>query len=79
MDYTKPTHIEINSRWVDVWFHSPSGDASDSQIFRIHCRSAEQAEIVAQQWAIKNEMVWYDQRRRAVDPFVETRLGSEVL
>lgn len=32
---------------VSLWFDSPTGDASDSQIFDLQCVSPEQAEMVA--------------------------------
>ncbi len=39
------------SYWrVDVWVHSPTGDASDSHIFTMPCQSASQAEAIAVNW-----------------------------
>ena len=35
---------------VEVWCQSPTGGETDSLIFRMACRSAAQAEIVASQW-----------------------------
>ena len=32
---------------VELWFQSPDGDSSDSQIFSLRCRTPEQAETVA--------------------------------
>jgi hypothetical protein len=60
MDYSKPHTIFVVDTNVQVWFHSPSGDSSDSQIFDIHCGSREQAMVVAQQWAQRFELPWYD-------------------
>lgn len=33
---------------VQLWFSSPTGDSSDSQIFNMVCRDNQQAEMVAQ-------------------------------
>ena len=35
---------------VEIWFQSPTGDASDSQIFRLDCASNAQADMIAAQW-----------------------------
>lgn len=35
---------------VQIWFQSPTGDASDSQIFRLDCASNAQADMIAAQW-----------------------------
>ena len=32
---------------VEMWFQSPDGDSSDSQIFYLRCANAEQAKIIA--------------------------------
>ena len=32
---------------VEMWFQSPTGDSSDSQIFYLRCASEGQAEVVA--------------------------------
>jgi len=32
---------------VNLWFSSPTGDSSDSQIFEMVCRDNEQAEFIA--------------------------------
>lgn len=36
-----------SGRVVEMWFQSPTGDQSDSQIFYLRCASEEQAEVVA--------------------------------
>ena len=36
-----------SGRVVEMWFQSPTGDSSDSQIFYLRCASEEQAEVVA--------------------------------
>lgn len=35
---------------VEIWFQSPTGDASDSQIFRLDCATKAQADMIAAQW-----------------------------
>jgi hypothetical protein len=35
---------------VEIWLQSPTGDASDSQIFRLDCASPAQADMIAAQW-----------------------------
>ena len=35
---------------VQIWFQSPTGDSSDSQIFRLDCASKAQADMIAAQW-----------------------------
>lgn len=32
---------------VEMWFQSPTGDSSDSQIFALRCTTPEQAEVIA--------------------------------
>ena len=32
---------------VEMWFQSPDGDSSDSQIFYLRCTSEGQAEVIA--------------------------------
>lgn len=78
IDYSKPTYIKANSFDVELWFHSPTGDSSDSIIVRIPCDGFAQSEMVAQQFGKANNVVWYDRYYNAVSPEV-TRLGSEVL
>ena len=36
-----------SGRVVEMWFQSPDGDSSDSQIFYLRCASGGQAEIIA--------------------------------
>lgn len=79
MDYSKPVCIEVVAHFVRVWFDSPTGGVTDSQVFLVTCESPEQAEMVAQQWGVTHQMVWYDSNQRAVDATNTTRLGSEVL
>lgn len=79
VDYSKPVCIEVVAHFVRVWFDSPTGGVSDSQVFLVTCESPEQAEMVAQQWADTHQMVWYDRHNRAVDARTTVRLGSEVL
>lgn len=78
-DYSKVNFIAAHSRAVELWFDSPTGGVTDSQIFIIACESYHQAEIVAEQWARRHGMVWHDIQMRPVNPLVETRLGVEVL
>ena len=37
----------VNGDTVELWFQSPTGDSSDSQIFELRCRTPQQAEAVA--------------------------------
>ena len=43
---------------VEMWFQSPDGDSSDSQIFYLRCASEGQAEIIAavhrRVWAVSD-------------------------
>lgn len=39
---------------VQIWFASPTGDSSDSQIFEMSCQNPEQAEMVAK----RHREVW---------------------
>jgi len=45
---------------VEMWFQSPDGDSSDSQIFYLRCASEGQAEIIAavhrRVWALELEV-----------------------
>jgi len=36
-----------SGRVVEMWFQSPTGDSSDSQIFYLRCASEGQAESIA--------------------------------
>ena len=36
-----------NGEMVELWFQSPDGDSSDSQVFGLRCRTPEQAATVA--------------------------------
>jgi hypothetical protein len=79
IDYSKPTHIKAHAFGaVELWFHSPTGDSTDFFITQMTCDGVVQAEMIAQQFAKTNNVVWYDRNNRAVSPEV-TRLGSEVL
>lgn len=44
----------ISGNIVSLWFSSPTGDSSDSQILEIVCLTNEQAEMVAQ----RHREVW---------------------
>lgn len=44
----------ISGNIVSLWFSSPTGDSSDSQILQIVCLTNEQAEMVAQ----RHREVW---------------------
>ncbi len=35
---------------VEIWCQSPTGDQSDSQIFRLECTDLDQARFIAYQW-----------------------------
>ena len=43
---------------VEMWFQSPDGDSSDSQIFYLRCTSEGQAEVIAayhrRVWAVSD-------------------------
>ena len=43
---------------MEMWFQSPDGDSSDSQIFRLRCASEGQAEVIAAHhrrvWAVSD-------------------------
>ena len=49
---------------VEMWFQSPDGDSSDSQIFALRCTSPGQAEVIAAHhrrvWALIEERRWFD-------------------
>ena len=44
---------------VEMWFQSPDGDSSDSQIFALRCTSPGQAEVIAAHhrrvWAVTSD------------------------
>jgi hypothetical protein len=44
----------ISGNIVSLWFASPTGDSSDSQIFELVCRDNEQAEFIAK----RHREVW---------------------
>lgn len=35
---------------VEIWCQSPTGDESDSQIFRLECTDLDQARAIARHW-----------------------------
>lgn len=78
IDYSKPTYIKAYPSTVQVWYHSPTGDSTDSLVANISCVDAVQSEMIAQQFAKAHDVVWYDIYDRPVSPEV-TRLGSVVL
>ena len=47
-----------NGDMVEMWFQSPDGDSSDSQIFALRCTSPGQAEVIAAHhrrvWAVSD-------------------------
>ena len=47
-----------NGNMVEMWFQSPDGDSSDSQIFYLRCVTEGQAEIIAAMhrrvWAVSD-------------------------
>jgi len=48
-----------SGRSVEMWFQSPDGDSSDSQIFYLRCVTEGQAEIIAAMhrrvWAVTSD------------------------
>ena len=36
-----------NGNMLEMWFRSPDGDSSDSQVFALRCKSPEQAQTIA--------------------------------
>jgi hypothetical protein len=54
-----PIHIEAFASYLEIWFSSPTGDASDSHIFTIPVREAVDAENLASVWAEAWGMKWY--------------------
>ena len=48
-----------NGNMVEMWFQSPDGDSSDSQIFYLRCASEGQAEVIAavhrRVWAVTSD------------------------
>ena len=48
-----------NGNMVEMWFQSPDGDSSDSQIFALRCTTPEQAEVIAAHhrrvWAVTSD------------------------
>ena len=47
-----------NGNMMEMWFQSPDGDSSDSQIFALRCTSPGQAEVIAAHhrrvWAVSD-------------------------
>lgn len=77
--FSVPTFIGVCGDVVELWFHSPSGDSSDSQIFRMHCRSESQAKLVAQEWATTTGTVWHDSCNRMWNPRESFVLACDVI
>jgi hypothetical protein len=44
--------VLVQGTYVEIWFHSPTGDSSDSHIFRMPCLSVEQAEVIAETYRL---------------------------
>jgi hypothetical protein len=40
------TGTEVVGNYLHLWFASPDGDSSDSQIFKMRCSSEEQAKFI---------------------------------
>ena len=40
------TGTEVVGNYLHLWFASPDGDSSDSQIFQMRCSSEEQAKFI---------------------------------
>lgn len=64
---------EVVGNTVRLWFDSPTGDSSDSQIADLQCATHDQAVAIANRhneiWGIDvqhHSKVWYD---RSVEPF----------
>lgn len=45
---------EVMNNIVTMWFRSPTGDSSDSHIFRMECRDHQQAVAIAN----RHNKVW---------------------
>ncbi len=39
--------VAPNGNMLEMWFQSPDGDSSDSQMFAMRCMSPEQAQTIA--------------------------------
>jgi hypothetical protein len=47
-----PCAVLVQETNVEIWFHSPTGDSSDTHIFRMPCLSVEQAEVIAETYRL---------------------------
>jgi hypothetical protein len=45
-----PKHILVTDSMIEIWIPSPTGDSSDSLIFRMECVNNAQAQIIAKAW-----------------------------
>jgi len=45
-----PTSVIARGNVVEIWCSSPTGDSSDSVIFRLQCVNDTQAETIAETW-----------------------------
>jgi hypothetical protein len=47
-----PCGVIVQGSQVEIWFHSPTGDSSDTHIFRMPCVSPQQAEVIAETYRL---------------------------
>jgi hypothetical protein len=47
-----PCAVLVHGTTVEIWFRSPTGDSSDSHIFRMPCLSENQAEVIAETYRL---------------------------
>ena len=45
-----PKHILVTDSMIEIWIPSPTGDSSDSLIFRMECVNNAQAQTIAKAW-----------------------------
>jgi hypothetical protein len=45
-----PKYIGVTDSMIEIWIPSPTGDSSDSLIFRMECVNNAQAQTIAKGW-----------------------------